>query len=152
MCLRAHIPGLLHGVTELLPHQAILENFVHHNPLRPLESMNFKEALDYAQRVESYITPGERVFAVLHTDPRKRVNEALADLSSAFLDRGAAKWAPKFRNKVRAPHIHSTCPRTHKHSTIHLTPHMLHHTRTPSHARPHTPTHLHNHTLQPHAT
>jgi hypothetical protein len=62
--------------------------------------MDFKEALDYAQKLESYMSPGERVFSLLHVDGRKRVNEALSDLSSAFLDRGAAKWAPQFRDKV----------------------------------------------------
>ncbi len=39
------------------------------------------------------------MLSLLHVDPRKRVNEALADLSSAFLDRGAAKWAPQYRDK-----------------------------------------------------
>lgn len=36
---------------------------------------------------------------MLGVDPRKRANEALADLSSSFLDRGAAKWTPQFRDR-----------------------------------------------------
>jgi len=89
----------IHEATDLLPHQGILENFIHHNPLGKLETMDFKQALEHAQKLESYMSPGERVFSLLHMDPRKRVNEALADLSSAFLDRGAAKWAPRYRGK-----------------------------------------------------
>jgi len=41
----------------------------------------------------------ERMSVTLGVDPRKRANEALADLSSSFLDRGAAKWTPAFRDR-----------------------------------------------------
>ena len=85
--------------SDLLPHQGVLENFIHHNPLGHLESMNFKDALEHVQKLESYLSPGERVFSLVHVDPRKRVNEALADLSSAFADCGGAKWAPRYRDK-----------------------------------------------------
>lgn len=61
--------------------------------------MPFQEALAHAQKLESYMSPGERAFLLCQVDPRLRVNEALADLSSAFLDRGSAKWAPRCRDK-----------------------------------------------------
>ena len=93
------VEHLVKDAAELLPHQPILENFIHHNPLRPLESLPFRVALEHVHELESYMSPGERLFALIDVDPRKRVNEALADLSSAFLDRGAAKWAPRFRDK-----------------------------------------------------
>ena len=85
--------------TDLLPNQGILENFVHHNPLEHLQGMPFKQALEHARRLEAYASPGERAKQLVHVDPRKRANEALVDLSSAFLDRGAAKWAPRYRDK-----------------------------------------------------
>jgi len=84
---------------DLLPNQAILENFVHHNPLKHFEWMNFKEAIDHAHKLESYTSPGERAFYLAKVDPRKRVNEAISELSSVFLDRGAAKWTPGFRDR-----------------------------------------------------
>jgi uncharacterized protein YbcC (UPF0753/DUF2309 family) len=87
------------AAADLLPDQAILENFIHHNPLKHFECMKFREALEHVHRLESYMSPAERVFLKVHIDPRKRVNEALVDLSAVFLDRGAAKWAPKFRDK-----------------------------------------------------
>jgi uncharacterized protein YbcC (UPF0753/DUF2309 family) len=84
---------------ELLPNQAIIENFVHNNPLKLFERMNFSAAVEYAHKLESYMSPGARVFAKERVDPRKRANDALAELSSVFLDRGAAKWAPPFRDQ-----------------------------------------------------
>jgi uncharacterized protein YbcC (UPF0753/DUF2309 family) len=96
---RPSIAKMVEQAADLLPNQGILENFIHHNPLEDLESLSFKEALEHVHTLESYMSPGERVFSLVQVDPRKRVNEALVDLSSAFLDRGAAKWAPQFRDK-----------------------------------------------------
>ena len=93
------IVAAVERAANLLPHQGILENFIHRNPLEDLESLSFKDALDHEHQLESYMSPGERVFVKTQVDPRKRVNEALVDLSSAFLDRGAAKWAPSYRHK-----------------------------------------------------
>lgn len=95
----ASIAQVVDAAADLLPHQGILENFIHHNPLEHLQNMHFQEALDHVQHLEAYMSPGERVFSLVRVDPRKRVNEALVDLSSAFLDRGAAKWAPRYRDK-----------------------------------------------------
>ncbi|KAI9028762.1 hypothetical protein DFJ74DRAFT_641843 [Hyaloraphidium curvatum] len=111
----AHPPGHSHGhataagqspiaaavasAAELLPHQGILENFVHHNPLHALENMTFQGAIDRVLELQSYRSPGKRVELLADVDPRKRASEALADLCSAFLDRGAAKWVPKFRDR-----------------------------------------------------
>jgi hypothetical protein len=53
-CLGEHLLDL---AIELLPHQGILENFVHHNPLSHLETMKWKEALEYAVKLESYMSP-----------------------------------------------------------------------------------------------
>lgn len=90
---------IVEQAADLLPNQAILENFVHHNPLQRFESMTFKEALDHVHALEMYMSPGERLAKLVQVDPRKRANEALVDLSAAFLDRGAAKWAPPHRDK-----------------------------------------------------
>jgi uncharacterized protein YbcC (UPF0753/DUF2309 family) len=93
------IAAAVQQASKLLPQQAILENFIHHNPLHDFETLPFREALDHASKLESYMSPGERLFALVRVDPRKRVNESLVDLSSAFLDRGGAKWACSFRHK-----------------------------------------------------
>lgn len=85
--------------SDILPHQAILENFVHHNPLENLEHMHWNDALLYVINKESYSTPGEKALLQYKIDPRKRAHEAFSDLASSFLDRGAAKWAPSFRHK-----------------------------------------------------
>lgn len=61
--------------------------------------MPFAAALEFARSLESIASPGERVTQLTSIDPRKRANEALVDLSAVFLDRGAAKWAPSFRNR-----------------------------------------------------
>jgi len=87
------------AATDLLPNQGILENFVHHNPLEVFEDRPFREALEHAHKLESYMSPAERVFTQVHVDPRKRVMEALSDLGSAFLDRGAAKWSSESRSR-----------------------------------------------------
>lgn len=96
---RIPIADLVNEVSDLLPHQGILENFIHHNPLKHLESIPFNDAIDFMHKLEMYMSPSERLLSLVDVDPRKRVNEALADLSSVFLDRGAAKWAPGFRHK-----------------------------------------------------
>ena len=83
----------------LLPHQGILENFVHHNPLESLEHMPFLEAVEHSHEWETLVSPGERMCNLLGVDPRERVNEALVELSSTFLDRGNAKWQYKERKK-----------------------------------------------------
>eukprot|EP01040_Poterioochromonas_malhamensis_P001803 gene1803-1929_t len=90
---------MIDHIADLLPHQGILENFVHHNPLEHFETMTFQEALDYIEKLEAYRSPGERVHSLIQINPRERVKEALVDLSASFLDRGAAKWIPKDRNK-----------------------------------------------------
>jgi uncharacterized protein len=84
---------------QLLPHQGILENFVHHNPLRSFEHFGFSDAVQRVTELESYVSPGARALSTLGVDPRKRAHEATNDLSAAFLDRGAAKWAPSFRDR-----------------------------------------------------
>lgn len=90
---------LVERAADLLPHQGILENFIHRNPLQHLESMQFHAAVAHVKELESALSPGERAFLLTGVDPRKRVNEALSDLSASFLDRGVAKWAPRFRNR-----------------------------------------------------
>lgn len=89
----------LEETAHVLPHQGILENFVHHNPLEHYQSLPFNDAIKKVQIEESSTTPSERLHQLLHVDPRKQVNEALVVLSSSFLDRGAAKWAPSYRDK-----------------------------------------------------
>ena len=48
---------LLENATALLPHQGILENFIHHNPLKHFESMTWKDAMEHIRHIESYKSP-----------------------------------------------------------------------------------------------
>jgi hypothetical protein len=82
----------------ILPHQAILENFVHSNPLQNFQHFEYKQAIDYMERLDDNMSPGERTAFLTGTDLRKREKGAVVDLSAAFLDRGAAKWAPAMRD------------------------------------------------------
>jgi hypothetical protein len=90
---------MVSNAAALLPHQGILENFVHHNPLEHFQRMTFSEAIEHVHKLESYRSPAERTFAITRINPRERVKEGLVDLSAAFVDRGAAKWIPRFRNR-----------------------------------------------------
>jgi hypothetical protein len=90
---------VLREAARLLPHQAILENFVHRNPLEVLQDMDFFEAQAHMRKVLSHPSPGARLYALVDSDPRKRANAALVELASVFLDRGAAKWAAPHREK-----------------------------------------------------
>jgi uncharacterized protein YbcC (UPF0753/DUF2309 family) len=96
---RSSIANMVERSADILPHQGILENFVHHNPLEHFQDMTWKQALDYVQKLEAYRSPADRAHAITQINPRERVKEALVDLSAAFLDRGAAKWAPAHRDK-----------------------------------------------------
>jgi hypothetical protein len=96
---REEMEAALNEAAKMLPNQAILENFIHQNPLSAFESLSFREAIDHVHHLETYMSPAERLSVLLEVDPRKRANEGLADLSSSFLDRGAAKWTPKFRDR-----------------------------------------------------
>jgi uncharacterized protein YbcC (UPF0753/DUF2309 family) len=83
-----------------LPHQSILENFVHHNPLECLQAeMSFNQALTHVQEIDAYMSPGERMLLLTGVDVRSRANDALVELCSSFLDRGAAKWTPNARHR-----------------------------------------------------
>jgi uncharacterized protein len=61
--------------------------------------MHFRDAISRLVQLETYKAPGERVLSLVDVDPRKRANEALVGLCASFLDRGAAKWAPRFRDR-----------------------------------------------------
>ena len=78
---------------DILPNQSILENFVHRNPLKSFEDTHsFESALTLAHDQEVVMSLSERIYVQTFFDPRKRVREAIVELSSVFLDRGAAKW------------------------------------------------------------
>eukprot|EP00445_Apocalathium_hangoei_P036070 CAMPEP_0203959402 /NCGR_PEP_ID=MMETSP0359-20131031/90464_1 /ASSEMBLY_ACC=CAM_ASM_000338 /TAXON_ID=268821 /ORGANISM="Scrippsiella Hangoei, Strain SHTV-5" /LENGTH=226 /DNA_ID=CAMNT_0050893469 /DNA_START=20 /DNA_END=697 /DNA_ORIENTATION=+ len=77
---------------DLLPHQAILENFVHHNPWEKLQWMEFAKANQHVRDIKAYPSPGERMMRLVNADPRSRAMAALVELSAVFLDRGVAKW------------------------------------------------------------
>lgn len=85
--------------SDVLPTQAIIENFIHHNPLQAFESMRFDDAVEHVHEIERIKSPGARVYLMTNFDPRRRVKEALVELCAPFLDRGAAKWAPDFRHE-----------------------------------------------------
>eukprot|EP00808_Paulinella_micropora_P030511 g60155.t1 len=93
------ISDIVNEASDLLPTQAILENFVHTNPYQRFEHMDFNEVLTYVHNLEKYMSPSERVFALVKVDPRHRMNNAVVDLSGVFLDRGAAKWKPPYRHR-----------------------------------------------------
>ena len=94
---RPAMPAVIEDAAELLPRQAILENFVHHNPWEVLQRMEFFDALRYVEERSDNMSPGERLYRQTGTDPRQRANEAMAELGASYLDRGAAKWAPPER-------------------------------------------------------
>jgi len=100
------VPGLAELLTKAaipLPKQAILENFVHHNPWEMLQHMNFFEAQDYVEKeVLGALSPGARfkLGGILGgADPRLRPNAALAELTAVYLDKGGAKWTAAGRKK-----------------------------------------------------
>ena len=99
--LKPEVPLLdvLQKATVLLPHQAILENFVHTNPLAVLQDMDFFEAQEHVRGVLGYPSPGARLSSLVGSDPRKRAHAALIELAAVFLDRGAAKWSAPYRAK-----------------------------------------------------
>ena len=95
-------PPLLEVISDaadLLSHQAIMENFVHHNPWEALQDIDFFDALDLVEEKGKYMSPGERVSSLAPLDPRTRANKALAELGAPFLDRGLAKWEAPNREK-----------------------------------------------------
>lgn len=83
----------------LLPHQGVIDRFVHHNPLHDLEGRPLRDALAYVDQLAAYPGPGLRLFRRTKVDPRRRVHAAVSDLAATFLDRGAAKWAPPNRDR-----------------------------------------------------
>jgi uncharacterized protein YbcC (UPF0753/DUF2309 family) len=95
----SRIASAVDRATIILSHQPILEKFVHHNPFEKLQRLEFRDAIQYAQTLETYLSPGERAFHLTGIDPRKREKGALVDLSAVFLDRGATKWSPRFRDQ-----------------------------------------------------
>jgi len=82
----------LEEAARLLPHQAILENFVHRNPLEVLQGMDFFAAQAHVKELLRRPSPGARLSSLVNSDPRKLANAALVELAATFLDRGAAKW------------------------------------------------------------
>lgn len=84
---------------KLLPHQPVLDHFVHHNPLEEFQAAPFDVTLAHVHHLEDYHSPGERASMALGLDLRKRVGDALADVGSAFLDRDAAKWRAPGRHR-----------------------------------------------------
>ena len=93
------IASMIEEASDLLPHQAILENFVHHNPWETLQHMEFQEALKHIEELSSYLSPAERLLHLCGRDPRRRAHEAIAELGAIFLDRGAAKWEAPNRER-----------------------------------------------------
>jgi uncharacterized protein YbcC (UPF0753/DUF2309 family) len=83
----------------ILPKQAVLENFVHHNPWEMLQNMDFFEAHAHVRELVSYLSPAERLYTVKGLDPRPQANAALSELSTVFLDLGVAKWEAPNRDK-----------------------------------------------------
>ena len=95
----ATVVEAVNKAAQLLSHQAILERFVHHNPFHVRQDKEFSQAIAELQELERYCPPGERVLHLTGIDPRDRELEALVDIAAVFLDRGASKWTPSFRNQ-----------------------------------------------------
>jgi hypothetical protein len=83
----------------ILPKQAILTNFVHHNPWEMLQNMDFFDALSYLHESMCAMSPGERLFHLVQVDPRVRANAAVVELAGVFMDLGSAKWSAPNREK-----------------------------------------------------
>eukprot|EP00662_Eupelagonemidae_sp_cell21_P025177 gene25177-45108_t len=67
----------------LLPHQPILENFVHHNPHEVLQAMPFHQALAHVAECDARMSPGDRrLYALTGADPRPRANDAVSELAA----------------------------------------------------------------------
>ena len=90
---------IVHEAGDLLSHQAIMENFVHHNPWESLQGMDFYDALESVSKKQEYMSPGERLSSLAPLDPRVRANKAIAELGAPFLDRGLAKWEAPNRER-----------------------------------------------------
>ena len=84
---------VIEKAADLLPHQPIIANFVHHNPWERFQHMPFFDALEHVSRLSAYMSPAERLYSLTLADPRLCANEAVAELAAIFLDLGAAKWA-----------------------------------------------------------
>ena len=98
----ARKPALLdvmHDASDLLSHQAIMENFVHHNPWEALQGMDWSDALESVEDKGKFMSPGERISTLAALDPRTRANRAMAELGAPFLDRGLAKWEAPSRER-----------------------------------------------------
>lgn len=95
----ANINVCIEEAAKVLPTQAILDNFVHENPLHYFDEMPFHDAIAHVRELELHMAPGERCFATLGVDPRPRVDAALSDLCATFLDRGAARWSVQNRDR-----------------------------------------------------
>ena len=89
---RPDMAKMIRESSDLLSHQAIMENFVHHNPWESLQHMEFFDALDDVAAKSEYMSPAERMSTLAPMDPRTRANKAMADLGAPYLDRGLAKW------------------------------------------------------------
>ena len=90
---------VMRDASDLLSHQAIMENFVHHNPWESLQSLEWEEALEQIEKKASYMSPGERFATRVPLDPRIRANEAIAEIAAPYLDRGLAKWEAPDRRR-----------------------------------------------------
>ena len=88
----------LQRASDILPHQGILQSFVHRNPLLHFEHLPFDAAVEQVHELERYLSPGQRVLHLTGVNPSKRVGEAVVDLVSVFLDHSGAKWTPSFRH------------------------------------------------------
>ena len=90
---------VMHEASDLLSHQAIMENFVHHNPWEALQGMDWSDALESVEDKGKFMSPGERISTLAALDPRTRANRAMAELVAPFLDRGLAKWEAPNRER-----------------------------------------------------
>ena len=97
--MKPDLPEMIHEASDLLSHQAIMENFVHHNPWEALQNMEFYDALQHVEDRQAHMSPGERLSSITPLDPRVRANKAMAELGAPFLDRGLAKWEAPNREK-----------------------------------------------------
>lgn len=94
------VKDMVKEASDILPQQAILENFVHHNPWEMLQHVTFQRAHELLHELLSYASPGERTMTLCGgSDPRLRANSTLAELSAIFLDRGAAKASAPNRER-----------------------------------------------------
>ena len=80
------LDAVLKLASDILFKQAILENFVHHNPWEHFQHLAFDDAQERIKILHSYVSPGERCEWVLENCDRSDESSAPTSTTSLLLD------------------------------------------------------------------